>query len=293
MLDQKMLTFIEVVRLKSFTKAADNLCVTQPAVSQQIDRLEEHYGCSLFRHSGRKISLTAQGELVYTYGKLQQANERKLEELLQKENSSLIIGATLSIADYYLPKLLTSYLQSANQSISLIVGNTETLTDSLLEGKIMCAFIEGNFEASLFESSLFCRARFVPVVSSRHPLSRRQCSFDELMQYPLLVREPGSGTRAILENYLFTNSRNLYSFPDVQEIGNFKTIKQLLADSEAVSFMYEKVAAEEVQRGSLAYADCSDFHIDRMMNFIYPKGSFMQSLYERFFQDILSFSASL
>jgi DNA-binding transcriptional LysR family regulator len=203
------------------------------------------------------------------------------------ENTTLKIGATLSIADYYLPKLLSSYLSTHKQPVSLTVGNTKRLTDLMLEGRIMCAFIEGNFDTSLFESRLMCRAQFLPVVSSHHRLAHAQTSFAELLDYPLLIREPGSGTRAILENHLFTNSRSLHDFPSIQEIGNFKTIKQILSSSEAISFMYEKVAASEVAAGELAFLSCRDFHVDRNMNFIYPRESLMGAAYEQFFYELL------
>lgn len=288
MLDQKMTTFIKVVETGNFTEAADRLFITQPAVSQQIKRLEDHYGFRLFIHAGRSFSLTDEGQLVYTYGKIQQANEQRLQSQLKKRMDTLSIGATLSIADYYLPSRLSRYIQKYKKQVRLKVSNTETLIRSMLSGEIMCACIEGDYDQRLFDAHLLWKADFLPVVSADHPLTGATRSLRELFSYPLLVREPGSGTRAILENYLHSNSRSLNDFSDMYEIGNFMTIKKLLQHSQFISFMYEKVALQEVRNGSLAFLRCDDFSVDREMSFIYPKESLFRPVFEQFYEDLIS-----
>lgn len=288
MLDAKMTTFIEVVETGNFTEAADRLCITQPAVSQQMKRLEDAYSCSLIEHIGRSFSLTAEGRLVYTYGKMQQANEQRLLMLLHKKLKTLRIGATLSIADYYLPSRLSRYIQYHSTPINLMVANTQTLIQRMLSGDIMCACIEGDYDQSLFDAHMLWKADFLPVVSAGHPLAEDISTFSDLFHYPLLVREPGSGTRAILENYLHANSRSLNDFPDMYEIGNFMTIKELLQHSQCISFMYEKVAHQEVNSGKLAFLACDDFAVDRKMNFIYPKGSLFKPVFEQFYNNLIA-----
>lgn len=103
MLDAKIQTFLEVAAQGSYTRAAERLHLTQPAVTQQIHRLEEHYGHRLVDTCGRVVRLTEAGMLLEHHARMQLANERRFMERMAAEEPPLSLGATLSIADYYLP----------------------------------------------------------------------------------------------------------------------------------------------------------------------------------------------
>lgn len=287
MLDQKLQTFLSVVELRSYTLAAQALHITQPAVSQHIRKLEEHYGVQLIDFTGHQLSLTRAGELLYRYAAFQSANEKRLLEQLSKQARTLRVGATLSIADYYLPPLLSPVLARGFRSLVLRVGNTEEMLDSCVRGELDCALIEGIFHDDDFCSHVFHTASFLPVAAAGHPLSQGGHRLAELFRYPLILREPGSGTRAILENQLFQSGSSPQAFADLLECGSFRMIKEILKQTNAISFMYEQVAAQEVEAGALTYLTLTDCQIRRPLYFVYPKNSVSRNVCQNFYHDCL------
>ncbi len=285
MVDIKMITFLKVVELRNYTKAADELNITQPAVTQHIRKLEENYDCKLIEIIGKSVKLTPQGKLLYNYANFQLANEMLLINQLKKVETPMKIGATLSIADYYLPPFLSSYLENYDELVSVTVKNTRLIIEMLLKNELYCAFIEGIFDKSLFYYDEFCTTKFVPVARKNHPLEGIKASIKDIHQYPLILREEGSGTRKIYENYLYQNNDTIHSAIKVQEISSFGIIKKVLKNSNSISFMYEEVAKREVERDELCYLSIKNFSIIRPLYFVYPKNSLKKNentlFYER------------
>lgn len=287
MLDLKIFTFLEVAKYKNYTKAAAHLNLTQPAVTQHIKKLEEYYGCSLIDISGKSVKLTAQGEALYNYANFQIANEEQLINQIKKIETPIKIGATLSIADYYLPPYLSSYLAGNDELISLTVKNTKSIIEMLLSNELYCAFIEGIFDKSLFHFNEFYSTRFLPVARKGHPLEGVEASISDIHKYPLILREEGSGTREIYENYLYQNNDSILSATKVYEISSFGVIKKVLSTSDAISFMYEEVAKQEVEKGELCYLSIKDYSIERPLYFIYPSNSLMKKRSELFYEKLI------
>ncbi len=284
MLDAKLLTFLEVARLGSYTRAAERLHLTQPAVTQHIRKLEEHYRRKLMDTSGRAVRLTAAGEEVLSYARLQLNNERRLMERLSEGQRPLCVGATLSIADYYLPPRLSRYLSGGGTPPHVEVGNTETLLSRMHNGDLDCALIEGLFDEAVFEADIWLNASFVPIARAGHPLACGIRTLRELCGYPLLLREPGSGTRAVLENALFQRGMSPDSFLKSAELGGFGLIKAVLAATDAVSFMYEGVCRAEIEAGTLCELPVADFSLVRPLYFLRlrggPEGERCNAFYE-------------
>ena len=287
MLDPRIFTFLEVAKYKNYTKAAARLNLTQPAVTQHIKKLEEYYGCSLIDIIGKSVKLTAQGEALYNYANFQIANEEQLINQIKKVETPIKIGATLSIADYYLPPYLSSYLAGNDELISLTVKNTKSIIEMLLSNELYCAFIEGIFDKSLFHFNEFCSTRFLPVARKGHPLEGVEASISDIHKYPLILREEGSGTREIYENYLYQNNDSILSATKVYEISSFGVIKKVLSTSDAISFMYEEVAKQEVEKGKLCYLSIKDYSIERPLYFIYPSNSLMKKRNELFYEKLI------
>lgn len=286
MLDSKMLTFLKVAQLKNYTKAANQLNLTQPAVSQHIKKLEEYYQCNLIAIDGKSVRLTEQGEALYHYANFQIANENQLIDQIKKVETPIKIGATLSIADYYLPSYLSSYLSHNDELISVTVKNTKSIIEMLLNNELYCAFIEGIFDKTIFHFEEFDTTQFLPVARKGHPLEGERVDISEIHQYPLLIREGGSGTREIYENYLYQNNDSILSAAKIYEISSFGIIKKILSQSNAISFMYEEVARQEVEKGTLCYLTINQFQIERPLYFIYPSNSLMKNRIELFYQNL-------
>lgn len=284
MLDLKIETFIKVVELKSYTLAAEALHMTQPAVSQHIKKLENYYGCQLIDSRGRGVRLTESGELLYQYIALLHANEVQFEQRLKQLSPPLRIGATLSIADYYLPRLLIKSKIWTRESMNITVGNTSHLVEMLQKSTLDCAFIEGIFDVSLFETRAFAEVPFLPIASKKHPLAGKKIDLKELHGYPLILREQGSGNRELLLSYLHQNNDSIQSFKQVMEMGSFMLMKQMVAHTDAVSFMYEAVAQKEIENGELCVLDLQNYRLTHPLHFIYRKGSLEQSRYNTFYE---------
>ena len=284
MLDSKLETFLTVARLGSYTLAANELHITQPAVTQHVRKLEEYYGCRLIDFTGHQLRLTAAGELLLRYGTLQQANERSMLEQMEGVSRTLRVGATLSIADYYLPALLGPHLGEQGWGLSLQVGNTEEMLDRCARGELDCAFIEGMFGGEDFCRRVLLTEDFLPVAGAGHPLAGGACTLEELFAYPLVLREKGSGTRAILENHLFQQGRTAQAFAQVLECGSFQMIKEILRCTQAVSFLYRGVARKEAEAGELVWLEAEGFPIRRPLYFAYPKNSMTRRSCEAFFR---------
>lgn len=265
---------------------ANELHITQPAVTQHMRKLEEYYGCRLIDFTGHQLRLTAAGELLLRYGTLQQANERSMLEQMEGVSRTLRVGATLSIADYYLPALLGPHLGEQGWGLSLQVGNTEEMLDRCARGELDCAFIEGMFGGEDFCRRVLLTEDFLPVAGAGHPLAGRACTLEELFAYPLVLREKGSGTRAILENHLFQQGRTPEAFAQVLECGSFQMIKEILRRTQAVSFLYRGVARKEAEAGELVWLEAEGFSIRRPLYFAYPKNSMNRRSCEAFFRRV-------
>lgn len=287
MLDTKIFTFLKVAQHRNYTRAAAELNLTQPAVTQHIKKLEEYYNCTLIDIDGKSVKLTEQGKLLYNYANFQIANEEQLMNQINKVETPIKIGATLSIADYYLPHYLSSYLTNNDELLSVTVKNTESIIEMLLNNELYCAFIEGIFDKSLFHYYEFCNTRFLPVARKGHPLEGLEVTISEIHKYPLILREKGSGTREIYENYLYENNDSLLSASQIYEISSLGIIKKLLSNSDAISFMYEEVARQEVEKGELCYLNIKNYSIRRPLYFIYPSNSLMKEKNELFYKKMI------
>ncbi|MFZ2257691.1 MAG: LysR family transcriptional regulator [Clostridiaceae bacterium] len=287
MLDPKIKTFLKVAELKHFTKAAQALNLTQPAVSQQIRRLEEYYGTRLLEASVKGVRLTPEGVALMRYAQFQLANEEQLFDQFKKLEKPLRIGATLSIADYYLSQLVGPFMVHNKEAISITVKNTQVILDMLLRNELDCAFVEGLFDKSVFSYEEFIETKFVAVARFDHQLAKKIASLNEVQCYPLILREIGSGTREIYENFLYQHNDSIQSAGQIYEVSSFGLIKQLLAQTDGVSFMYEEVAKKEVQEGTLTILEIEDLKIQRPLYYIYPRNGIDRAKHAEFYRKLM------
>ncbi len=283
MIDDKMRTFIEVVECQSYTQAAAHLHITQPAVTQHIKALEEHYQQKFIDRTHKSFHLTKMGELLYHYAKTQMHNEKLFEKQLHDIRPSLIIGSTLSIAHYYIPHMIAKKIISKNYHCEIVVANTQTLIQKLINGEVECAFVEGQFDTSLFDYHLLKKERFIAVASPYHPLAHQTITFEQLFPYPLFIREKGSGTRDILENYLHQTIYSLSSFSQLVEVGSLSMIKTMLMDTQAITFVYAGVVEKEIKNKQLIELHIDHFDIFRPMHFIYLQSHIHKKYYQQLF----------
>ncbi len=277
MLDYRLKTFLSLCRILNYTKTAEELHITQPAVSQHIKHLEEDYGVKLFDYQGKNLQLTKEGEILYRFSLSMAASSDKIRSILSKpkdRNLPLRFGSTLTIGEYTMSKLLKRLIKDfPSIDINMQVGNTETLLKMLEDGKIDFAILEGHFDKSEYESILFSEEAYIGVVSPRHELGKKEVSFEDLFNNTLILREKGSGTRDILERILYEHNHTMASFSKTIEIGNMHLIKELVKADLGLTFLYKEAVEKELKDGQLVEINLKGFQIQRDFNFVYLKNS--------------------
>lgn len=276
MLDYRAHTFLAVVRAGSFTRAAEELHVTQPAVSQHIRQLEAHYGCALFSKTGRGVEPTDAGRLLYQALDAERNDEARLRaelDSLRGEKDArppLRLGCTRTIADYVAPRLLARHLvRHPCEHVLMRTGNTAELVALIDAGEIDFALVEGYFDRGAFESAIFSREPYLAVAAS----GEQTASITYLLDQRLVLREPGSGTREILERHLAARDLSVDDFAGAIELASIPTIKACVAAGAGVSFMYRVAAEAELARGALADVTPADFAVEHDFSLIWQRGS--------------------
>jgi DNA-binding transcriptional LysR family regulator len=277
MIDFRHETFLALCRIGHYTKTAEYLHITQPAVSQHIKFLEDLYGGRLFERHGRVLSLTERGERLLEYVSVASADSaHELQALLRMDDSvrSVSFGATLSIGEYVMPPILSRCIrQDPDMEFHMQVGNTQTLLAKLHAGEIDFACIEGFFDKARYEWSLFSEEPFIAVCGPTSDLVGKSVRFDDLLGRRVILREQGSGTRDILERLLWERNLSVESFSRYCEVGNMHAIKTLVSDDVGITFLYEAVAKKELDEGSLIRIAMEDFTVLRAFHFVCLKGS--------------------
>lgn len=270
MLDPRWNTFLVLCETMNYTRAAERLCLTQPAVTHHIHYLEDHYGCRLFSYEGKVLWLTEAGVKLREYTRSLAYNSRKVEEsMMAPKPLSLRIGASKTIGEFVVAPKVERFLRDYPEaSFSLIVDNTQVLLRMLEAGKLDFVLVEGFFEGSRYETTLYRKEEFFGICPPGHRFAGRAISLTELESERILIREPGSGTRAIFEEALRRENRTLKSYPNVATISDFSTIKSLVADGLGVSFLYAPAVSGELERGELVRFDLAGLPMSGAFSFV-------------------------
>ena len=270
-----MTTFLTVCRVMNYTKAAEELHITQPAVSQHIHFLETHYGVKLFRYEGKSLRLTEAGRMLRNAATTIRHDEMLLaEQMKTSARMRFSFGATRTIGDYVLPEKLARYvLKNPDADVRMLVDKTETLLQKINAGELDCALIEGYFQKAEFESSVYSRERCIAVCGGEQPAGRQPAGLADLFRERLILREPGSGTREVLERHLKERNCSVLDFAQVIEIGSIKAIKSLAAAGCGITFLYEASVQKELASGTLREIPLADFEVYNYFNWVWRKNS--------------------
>lgn len=286
MLDYRIYTFLTLCERMNYTKTAEVLHITQPAVTQHIRWLEEQYRCRLFSYQGKVLRLTEKGKLLQNFAQQMVSNEIGVRAAMEQEENTKIhlrLGATKTIGDYILPALLTDFLkQNPKYRLHLVVDNTEHLLQELEHGALDLVMLEGFFDKKCYDYTLYKKERFIGVCGKDSPWKNKKVKLWDIRKEPLILREKGSGTRDIFEELLKEQNVTLHSFDAIQEISNFQTIKKMVANNLGITFLYEPVVQEELEHGSLCVLELEDLNIYRELNYVYMQNGLFHSVYEPF-----------
>ncbi|MEG1126432.1 MAG: LysR family transcriptional regulator [Oscillospiraceae bacterium] len=289
MLDFRHETFLVLCRLGSYTKTAEELHMTQPAVTQHIKYLEQMYGCKLLHYDARALTLTHAGQILRQFASTMRADSNRLAKIMSEANEAqtpLCFGATLTIGEYAMPKVLAKLLpENPKRKITMLVDNTEMLLQRLREGEIDFALLEGVFDKEKYAHELLSKEAFIPVCA-KGMFENKSLEMAEILPQSLILREKGSGTRDILEQVLREENLGINAFGSVCEIGNMSVIKQLVAKGLGITFLYKIAALAELENGTLEEINLRGFSAYREFNFVYLKNSLHREEYTTVFNAI-------
>ena len=289
MLDFRIQTFLTVCQTMNFTRAAQLLHITQPAVSQHIRALEEQYAARLFRYEGRQLTLTPAGKLFYQAAATMHHDARRLRESIRQlaDRQVLCFGATLTIGQYVIPGPLTRLLErESGLRLRMVVDNTAQLLDLLDRGEIDFALVEGFFPKRAYDSLVYRREPYLAVCAPDYRCARAIDRLDDLTGERLLIREPGSGTREVLERTLEEHNLTLDDFDRLVELGSLEAIKTLARQGAGVAFLYRAAAERELAEGTLRELSVPGLPICHDFSFLWRKGSVFAPYYRKIFRQL-------
>ena len=273
-MDSRLYTFLMVDKTKNYTRAAENLNLTQPAVYKQIKYLENYYGVNLFIKDGRRLRLTDEGKIFRTYAyQIINIHEELKEKLQEKDltREKYRIGATMTIGAYILPKIIYKYMNLNNNiDISLTVNNTNIILQKLLDREISVGLIEGPFDKIKFKYKKFKDDELVLIGPTKGRLAEiNEISIDKLLRENFILREKFSGTREIIESLLISKGYSHDVLNNHMEINSINGIKTLVEEGVGLSILSRESIKREIDLKTLKIIPIKDITIVRELNFVY------------------------
>ncbi len=278
--DHKLRVFCAVAETKSFSKASELIHLTQPAVSLQIQAMEELYETRLFDRSGNTINLTPAGEILYKRAKeilsLYAEAQRNISEITGAIKGSLSVGASSTLGNYLLPGIISAFKKKVPQvNISLVVNNTKIITEKLNAGEIDIALVEGDVSKQRFAVETLISDELVVVMSPAHPWAeRRNIPGIEITKEPIIMREEGSGTRQIILKHLDDHGIKLDQLKIALVMGSTEAIKGAVEEGIGVSILSGWAARKAIRYGSLRATTFKDIKFHRNFSIISPKRNY-------------------
>ena len=289
MADRRLRVFHSVAKHLSFTKAAEALFMTQPAVTSQIRQLEEHFGTRLFDRAQGGILLTDAGTIAFAYAErllaLSAELDTRLKELDGQVAGPLLIGASTTIAEFLLPQILGEF-KARHPAIvpRLFVANSEAVQGRTADRSLDLGFIEGDSHLPSLVTDFCCEDELQVTCAPSHPLARLQCVTPEsLTQHAYASREMGSGTREVIDHYLQKAGVAPDMLQVVMELGSPEALKGLVATGVAFAIMSRVTVVQQIRLGDLVQVPLAP-RLIRNLAVVYPKERFQSRLVNGFVQ---------
>lgn len=285
--ERKLRIFYEVATRLSMTEAANNLYVTQPAISQAIKELEIEFGVNFFDRIGKKIFLTYEGEIFLRYVRriLNLYNEslQTIKDINGLKLGRLKIGASTTIGIYILTDIIGKFSKKyKNIDISINIENTKVIAEMILDNKIDFGFVEGPVYSDEIVIEDFCSDELVFIASPQHPWAKENTiNIENIRSQKIIMREKGSGTREVVENALKSNN---IQYSIALELGSTEAIKKAVIAGLGISCLSKRAVIEEVRNYKLSIINIEHLKIVRSLNLIYHRDKYMNNLFKTFIQ---------
>jgi DNA-binding transcriptional LysR family regulator len=261
--------FSKVVELRSFSKAAEAVHLSQPTVSSHIKDLEDHFAIQLIDRMSRHVFPTKAGELLYDYAhrllSLRDKAETAMAEFTGKIRGHIAIGGSTIPAGYILPRVIGQFSNTyPDVRVSLIVGDTSEILAKTAAGHIELSLVGAmSKEKSLYQTELISDD-MVLVIPGHHRWSRRQrIKLAELTKEPFIIREEGSGTLKSIERALHKKKLAVTDLNVVAVMGSTEAVRQAIMSNAGVSILSAMAVAEASRSGSLKTLKIEGLQLNR------------------------------
>jgi LysR family transcriptional regulator, transcriptional activator of the cysJI operon len=294
-MEHKLRVFCTVAETKSFSKTSEIIHLTQPAVSLQIQALEEKYETKLFDRSSSTVTLTPPGEVLYKYAKeiltLYASAEKAIGKHTGLLKGSLTVGAGSNIGNYILPSVITDFKNIHSKiKIYLIVGNSKRVIELLNSGNIDIGLIEGDASKQKMPVKKLLSDELLLIVAPNHPWSKKkEVSISDLVKEPFLFREAGSGTRQMIEKFLNRYGITVNDMKVSAILGSTEAIKDAVESGLGVSIISRWAARKESKYGTLRLLNLQEEKMSRDFSLIVNKNSVQSNALEEFVSFLKSY----
>ena len=258
MSDRRLQVFHTVAKVMSFTKAAETLHMTQPAVTFQVKQLEDFFNTRLFDRTHNKITLTEAGKVVYDYsGQVLELYERMnsdVREMTGEVTGTLVVGASTTVAEYMLPRLLGAFKkQYEDVNIRLQVGNTDAIVAMVENNMIDFGLVEAPVRNKNLDVHI-CRIDEMQLICPKdHPLAKRdKVTVEDIRKYGYVSREEGSGSRAVIDTYMKEQGMSYSDLNVVMELGSPEAVKMAVESDVGIAIVSRTTLSKELQLDTLS-----------------------------------------
>lgn len=286
-LDNKIRSLLTVVRMGSYTKAAQELHLTQPAVSHHIRLLEEEFGIKIFKPDKKELLTTEEGAILIKYARRMMAIEHNTRQALEdnrRQAKHLSIGITQTAGENLMPQVMAIYCnEHPDIHINIFTDTIKKLYEKLEMYELDMAIVEGILPNSKFSSVLLDTDYLCLIVSPGHRFAKRKSVLlSELKEEKLILRPGSAGTRILFDNYLLNHGESIRNFNVMMELDNIAMIKDLVCLNMGISIIAKSACKEEEKAGKLIIVPIENANMTREINMVYHKDFAHTDLLEQF-----------
>jgi DNA-binding transcriptional LysR family regulator len=286
--------FAAVYELRSFSRAASALRLTQSTVSEHVRLLEEELGTRVFDRLSRETVPTRAGELLYGYARqmllLRTEARQALDQFLGQVTGTLLVGASTIPGEYVLPVVIGRFRgRHPRVAITLQISDSRGIAQAVLDGQVDVGVVGADPGNRVLEARPLMPDELVLVIPPGHAWTERsEATLEELRAEPLIVREPGSGSRQALERALETSGRGLGEMRVVAEMGSTSAIKQAVKAGVGMSIVSRRAVEDECRHGLLGCVTLKDLAITRQFYVVVHAGRSRSPLCQAFLEFLTS-----
>ncbi|TDF98323.1 selenium metabolism-associated LysR family transcriptional regulator [Paenibacillus piri] len=267
--------FYTVAEKGSFSHAAQALHMTQPAVTMQVQALEDYFGTKLFHRTTKKIELSEAGRTLMPYAKrsidLMKETDVSMSKFTHMLEGRLHLGASMTVGEYILPRLLGPFgKEYPNISVSMKVINTRQILDEVLNHQLNFGLVEAEIDHPDVHTEAVLNDELVLIMPPDHPLAQVPVvTMNDVLEYPFVLREQGSGTRRVMEEELARAGWDPGAMKIVNELGSTGAVKSAVEAGLGISILSQSSLKHEVALGVLTVRKIEEICFSRSFYAIY------------------------